>query len=247
MHQLLARAHVIEDFLLEDEEATVDGETGAGGVLEHTHGAVVVQVHVVEGELRFDAEKARSFVGLAEELDHLAQRRVRQTIRIIRQKQIVGAQIIQVFFHRLQPHADVGGEPGVREGDLPVVNIGLEQLRLAVFQHKVVGQRFVVIQEVVLDDMGVMAQAQNEFLVAMMGVVLHQVPQNGAMADRHHGLGNVVGIFPQPHAETTTKQYHFHDRFLVVLNRTFNQISSWRTQRTRTNSLTSRHRKALRQ
>ena len=52
-----------------------------------------------------------------------------------------------------EPLADRGIEPGVGEGDPPVLDVAAEQLDLApaVGQHEVVGERLLVAQEVLLD------------------------------------------------------------------------------------------------
>jgi hypothetical protein len=39
-----------------------------------------------------------------------------------------------------------------------------------------------------------MAEAQDEVFVAVMGVVLHQMPHDWSIADRHQGLRDVLGI-----------------------------------------------------
>ena len=53
-------------------------------------------------------------------------------------------------------------------------------------------------------------EAQDEVLVAEVRVVLHDVPKDRPVADRHHRLGDVVGMFPEPHAHSSTKQDNLH-------------------------------------
>src|SRR5690606_7277468 len=40
--------------------------------------------------------------------------------------------------------------------------------------------------------------------------IFHQVPEDGAVADGNHGLGNVLGILSQAHAQTAAEQYDLH-------------------------------------
>ena len=56
-------------------------------------------------------------------------------------------------------------------------------------EHEVVGHRLVVAQEVVLDHVRPVAEAEHEVLVAVVGVVAHHVPQDRPVPDRVIGLG----------------------------------------------------------
>src|SRR4051794_35257468 len=40
--------------------------------------------------------------------------------------------------------------------------------------------------------------------------IFHHVPKNRAITDRHHGLGDMVGIISQSQTETTAEQYYLH-------------------------------------
>ena len=71
-------------------------------------------------------------------------------------------------------------------------------------QNEVVGGALVVVEEIVLDGVGPMPQAENEVLVPEVSVVLHHVPQDGPVADVHHGLGQIFGI-ANPHAQPAAK------------------------------------------
>ncbi|MBN9441546.1 MAG: molecular chaperone, partial [Bosea sp.] len=68
-----------------------------------------------------------------------------------------------------------------------------------------------VVQEVFLDDVCLVAKAKDEVLVAEMGVVLHQMPEDRTRADLHHRFRDVVDIAPQPHAHAAAKEYDLHD------------------------------------
>ena len=46
----------------------------------------------------------------------------------------------------------------------------------------------------------------------MVGVILHDMPQNRPVADVDQGLGSCLRIILEPRSEATTKQYHFHDK-----------------------------------
>ena len=80
------------------------------------------------------------------------------------------------------------------------MSLSLERLfSLAVaVEHEVVGEGLVVVEEVLLDDVGLVAEAQHEVLVAVVGVVLHDMPQNRAVPDRDHGLRDPLGMIAEP-------------------------------------------------
>ena len=58
------------------------------------------------------------------------------------------------------------------------------------FYHEVVRKTFVVVQEVVFDDVAAIAETENEIGVAEICIVLHEMPHDGPVADLHHRLGN---------------------------------------------------------
>ena len=70
-------------------------------------------------------------------------------------------------------------QSSIDKGDLPVVDVSLHEFELpaALREHEVVGYRFFVLEEVVLDDIGLIAEAENEVLVAEVRIVLHDMPQ----------------------------------------------------------------------
>ena len=57
-----------------------------------------------------------------------------------------------------------------------------------------------IVAEEILDHLALVAEAEDEFVEAEGGVNLHDVPEDRAIADWHHGFGAVLGFFPQPGA-----------------------------------------------
>jgi hypothetical protein len=68
-------------------------------------------------------------------------------------------------------------------------------------------------EEVLLNGIGAVAQTQDEVLVAEVRIILHNVPQNGPVANWNHGLGDIVSILPQAHSKASTKDNDFHLRY----------------------------------
>ena len=54
------------------------------------------------------------------------------------------------------------------------------------------------------------AQAEDEVGVAEVRVEAHDVPQQRAVADHLHRLGDVIDVVAHPHAVTTAEQHDLH-------------------------------------
>ena len=109
----------------------------------------------------------------------------------------------------------------------------------AVGQDEVVRQRLVVPQEVVLDDIGLVAEAEHEVLVPEVRVVPHDVPQDRPVADRHHRLGQRLGVFPQAEPLAAAEQHDLHDAAAVG-------DPAWRRRRPRRSAAPGWPRRAVR-
>ena len=109
-----------------------------------------------------------------------------------------------------------GIDAGIGQGDLPtrfiVVVVVLNALVGSQRDGQVIGEGFVIEKEL-LDDMCLVAQAQDEIRVTGAGVVLHDVPQNGSAADGQHGLGNVGRDAPDPGSLSAAEDNGFHGLF----------------------------------
>ena len=129
---------------------------------------------------------------------------VSQRIRIIGQEIFF---VGEVFFHRLQPLADVRAQTGVHEGNLPIRDVAFLEVHLlvAVRQRKVAGQTLIVIEEELFDDIRLVAEAQNEVLMPVMSIVFHDVPQDWPIANVHHRLGQCARHISQARAQSTAE------------------------------------------
>ena len=67
-----------------------------------------------------------------------------------------------------------------------------------------------VIPEIVFDHVALVAETEDELLVAVAGVSLHDMPEDGAIPDRHHRLGSKFGLLAEPSAFAATQDYDFH-------------------------------------
>ena len=121
-----------------------------------------------------------------------------------------------MWFHQPQPVCDCGTQSSVNERDFPVVNVPLHEFQgsAALREYEVVGHRFLIFEEIILDRIGLVAEAENEFLMAKVCVVFHHVPQDGPRSHRDHGLRNILRVATESHPGTTAKKYDFHTRSL---------------------------------
>ena len=111
-----------------------------------------------------------------EAIDELGQGRVRERVAVVGQEVLV---VGEERPHRGEALLDAAAEARVDERDAPVRGITLEQLDrvAAVREDKVVRQGLVMGEEVFLDHLALVSEAQDEFRVSEVGVVLHHVPQ----------------------------------------------------------------------
>ena len=67
-----------------------------------------------------------------------------------------------------------------------------------------------IVAEVILDHIALVAEAQDKIVVPMGGIGFHDVPEDGAVADGHHGFGTEFGFLPEPGAFATAEYDDFH-------------------------------------
>ena len=121
-------------------------------------------------------------------LDQFGQRHVAETVAVSEEKFLIRN------VRQGAPDASAGlrGEAGVEQRDLPVLLgmlVVIGDLRRRAEAQRHVARVALVIEEIFLDDFGLVAEAEDEFLEAVVGVEFHDVPEDRAVADRHHGFG----------------------------------------------------------
>src|SRR5262249_8971038 len=120
---------------------------------------------------------------------------------------------LQVGLYRFEPLTDVGVGPSLHEGNRPIVDITAQKMDIlpALRPDKIVGDGFVVVQEVVLDGVALVSEAENEVRMSEVSVVLHQVQENRPRPNLHHGFGDTVDVASKPHTGSAAKEDHFHN------------------------------------
>src|SRR5438093_4108383 len=159
--------------------------------------------------MRLHAEKARDPAVSSEMLEFRRQRQVRQAVGVVREELTLTG---EVRLDRAEALPNGRVDPRIDERDTPIAHVALQELEppTALAQDEVIRDALVVIAEVVLDGVSAVAEAEDEVLVPKVSVVLHHVPEDRAIADRHHRLRNVLVVVPKPHPQTTAEQDDLH-------------------------------------
>src|SRR2546426_2153312 len=217
-HEVLAVPQVVEDLRAKNEEAAVDAQAGLPDSLDARHLPVVVRHDKVIAELRPDAEVARDPVAPPEMLQLRRERQVGEAVAVVREELLLTG---EMWLDGLEALPDVRADPRVDEGDSPIADIALQELEPppALAQHEVIRDAFVIVPEVALDEVGAVAEAEDEVLVAEVSVVFHHVPEDRAIPNRHHRLRDVLVVVPQAHPQTTAEQHDLHSSPPVLARR----------------------------
>ena len=114
---------------------------------------------------------------------------------------------------RRKPLADVAPDAGVDQRDAPILGWISDKSSTFVplLGDDAVGVDLrLVVQEEVLDDVRLVAEAEHEILVPVLAVVLHHVPQDRLMADRDHRLRDALGVLADAGAKPAAEQNDLH-------------------------------------
>ena len=83
-----------------------------------------------------------------------------------------------------------------------------------------------IIRKKFLDHVALVAEADDEVVDAVVGINLHDVPEDRAAADFHHGLGARGSFFRQPAPKSTGKDDHLHMGLRYIILRLV-RICGW--------------------
>ena len=73
-----------------------------------------------------------------------------------------------------------------------------------------------IMAEVILDHLSPVSQGQDKILMTEMGVILHDMPENGTFPDIHHRFGTKFRLLTQTGTSTTAKNDHFHNSISLL-------------------------------
>src|SRR2546422_3508131 len=211
-HEFLAIMDMIEDLPTQHKEAAIDAEIGIGDRLDVGDLTVGTQSDRVEAEVRLYGEEASGLAAPLEHIDELGQAHVGEAVAVIREEDLF---ILEVLPHGKQALPDIGRHAGIHERNIPVMNVAVVKLHslAAAQEREVVRDALAVLEKVVFDGISAITEAQDEVLVSEVSIVLHDVPENRPVADRDHGLRDVLGIIPESHAHATAEEHDLHRLF----------------------------------
>ena len=142
-------------------------------------------------------------------VDHLVEVHIREAVAVVGEEELI---VPDVIADRRQPLADVAPDAGVDERDAPILfDLGQELDVRALLGDDAIGEDLrLVVEEELLDDVRLVAEAQHEIAVSVLAVIVHHVPQDRLMADRDHRLRDALGVLADASAEAAAEQNDLH-------------------------------------
>ena len=116
-----------------------------------------------------------------------------------------------IFLNPLDAAARHGIQPRFGQGYLPGLRI-IVVIRIFVrFQiDRHIRLIEIIVGEKTLDDIALISQTHNKIVESVMGIFLHDMPQNRLSANFDHRLGFQMRFFADPRSESPCKNHYFH-------------------------------------
>src|SRR5208282_4498205 len=129
-----------------------------------------------------------------------------------------------ILLNPLHPSASHRVLSGIDESDLKVL-FAMDVLILdlgvpAEAEGEIVVHRLIV-QEIFLDHVAAVSEAEHKIDETIMRIQLHNVPQDRTTADFYHGLGPILSFLAQTGTEPSAQHYYFHEILLAGANASF--------------------------
>ncbi len=206
---------VVEHLRLQHEERAVDPAFGGlGFFLEGGH-LVAVEAHMAVARRGPHRGDRRELAVAAVEGDQLVDVDIRHPVAPGQHEGLVA----EPGFQPLDPAPGQGFIAGFDEVHRPV-----RDLRRLAPAHpaapgldRQISRQRAELGEVSLDVVALVSQRDHEFVEAVMGIDLHDVPQDRASADLDHRLGTDDGFFNQTRSLAPRENCHFHVGLPLIL------------------------------
>jgi len=198
--------HVAQEVLGEHEEASVDVAVRRVGLLGEAAHARTVDRELAEPARRADARDRGELAVLLVERDRLRHVDVRQAVTVGEQE----VRRLEVLRDAGEPRAGHRLGAGVHAGDAPVAPgraVVVDPVRGRQVDREV-GLHRREVEEVALDRVGHVAEAQDEVLVPVAGVERHDVPEDRLARDLDHRLGPTLGLLAEPRPLAAAQDHH---------------------------------------
>ena len=209
-NQLFPVADVIEYLAAEDEVAPIYPDFGLVAHTEIAHRILVIELDEVKVEWRPGRDEAADRLAVLEALYHVRQWRIGQTIAVIGEEDFF---VSHEMFHRHQAFADIAPDSRVDQRDAPIRRRFPDDFHLLseIRNNAIITGRLIVAQKIIFDDIRLIAETEDEIPMAVLAVVLHDVPQDRLVADGDHRLWNILRVVADARAKPTTEQHNLHD------------------------------------
>ena len=174
---------------------------------EGCDGSLVVHLQHAEPLAHVDACNSGNLSVLSVELQKLVQIHVGHSVPVGEQEGLVP----HIILNPLDAASCHGVQSRIHQRHLPRLRVVVVDLHLVVGQVKGhVGGMEEVIGKKLLHHILLISQADDEFMESILGIVLHNVPQNRPLANLDHGLGLQMAFLADPGSESPCQYYNFH-------------------------------------
>src|SRR5712691_6202785 len=205
------RADVVERLPLEDKEATVDPSLVELRLLAEFLGKVATDVKFAETACRPHPGDRRELALSAMELEEGPQIHVGDPVAV-RDHEFIA---FDVPANPLDPASGLGREPGLGQQNAPLLfavkRLEVLDAPLADVDSDVAVHRAVV-EEVVADQVALVAEAEDEIHDPEVRVELHDVPEDRPAADVDHRLRPDIRLLGKTRSESTAEDHRLHGR-----------------------------------
>ncbi len=195
--EILGVIDVVEERSLEREEPAADEAIGLRGLLVELRGNPVVDAHLAVAGRRPDPRHGADASTSAVVLEQRGDVDRPQPVAVGEQEGVG----VDVVAHPRQPSPRPRQQARLGQRDLPVLAILLSLIGDAATRpqgDRQVRRLLAVVEEELLDQPALVAQAHDEPAEPVMPVQLHDVPQHRPFTDLHQGLGQPLGLLAQP-------------------------------------------------
>ena len=133
-----------------------------------------------------------------------------KSVAVVREKDLF---VLDEMSDRYESFPDIAPRSSVHKRNAPVWGRFTQNLDLLaeIRDDAIARCRLLVAQEIVLDDVCLVSKAKNEIPMTVLAIVLHHMPQNRLVSDRHHRLWNALRVFANTGAQSPAEQNNFHD------------------------------------
>ena len=205
--QVVPGPQEIEDLATHREEAPVDADARVGGRADVVDEAAAPDGDEVQRRRVRDGDETDGGPALGEGGEKARQLEVREPVGIVGEEH--GA--FDVGSREPQPLADARLGPRGEEVDRPLAVLGgLEPSADGAVGSGLDRAALTMAQKMPDDDVGLVAEAQNEVAMPVPRVIAHEMAEHGLVADPEHRLGDVAGVVAEPEAAAAAEEDNRH-------------------------------------